>query len=65
MATTTRNDNIGKTDSPLDDANILVRALRGEATERTPVWLMRQVLITWNHALPCISFRLTEITIFA
>jgi Uroporphyrinogen decarboxylase (URO-D) len=26
------------------DADILVRAFRGENVERTPVWLMRQVL---------------------
>jgi hypothetical protein len=26
------------------DADILVRAFRGEDVERTPVWLMRQVL---------------------
>jgi Uroporphyrinogen decarboxylase (URO-D) len=26
------------------DADILVRAFRGEVVERTPVWLMRQVL---------------------
>ena len=27
------------------DADILVRAYRGEKVERTPVWLMRQVII--------------------
>ena len=26
-----------------DDSDILIRALKGEKVERTPVWLMRQV----------------------
>jgi Uroporphyrinogen decarboxylase (URO-D) len=31
-------------DAAAGDADILVRAFRGEDVERTPVWLMRQVL---------------------
>lgn len=30
-------------DAAAGDADILVRAFRGEDVERTPVWLMRQV----------------------
>ena len=36
--------NIVKT-ADQDEANILLRALRGETVSRTPVWLMRQVRI--------------------
>lgn len=32
------------------DHDILVRTLRGEDVERTPVWLMRQVLLKGNES---------------
>ena len=43
-----------------DDSTLLVRALRGEETERTPVWLMRQVR---SSSLQVMSIKNVELNV--